>query len=109
MREMSRSQTGDLDIGVMRSTSPAFSNDFRFFPGTELSFGLGFLINEQDLPQGRRRGSLAWAGLSNTYFWIDPQSGICAVLMTQTMPFFDADVVNLLAEFEAAVYAGLDH
>ena len=44
-------------------------------------------------------------GLNNTYFWIDRERGICAVLMTQIRPFFDADVVGLLDEFEQAIYA----
>ncbi|HEY2018601.1 MAG TPA: hypothetical protein VGH38_34085, partial [Bryobacteraceae bacterium] len=56
---------------------------------------------------GRAAGSLAWAGIYNTFFWIDPKSGVCAVLMMQFLPFVDKEAVGLLNDFEHAVYAGL--
>ena len=87
---------------------PTFSNDFDIYPDSTAKFGLGFLINVDDVPGRRRAGSLTWGGLYNTYFWIDPESGICGVLMTQILPFFDAAVVELVAEFETAVYERLD-
>jgi len=34
--------------------------------------GLSFLINTKQGPSGRSAGSLTWAGLANTYFWLDP-------------------------------------
>ncbi len=36
------------------------------------TWGLSFMINDEHAPTGRTAGSLAWAGLANTYFWIDP-------------------------------------
>ncbi len=30
-------------------------------------------------PEGRSAGSLAWAGLANTYFWIDPARNVAGV------------------------------
>ena len=58
------------------------------------------------MPGRRAAGSLAWAGLRNTYYWIDPTRGIAGTLMTQVLPFADPAVLALLAEFETAVYAG---
>jgi CubicO group peptidase (beta-lactamase class C family) len=104
---MTRNQIGDLEVRPMRTVMPEFSNDFALLPGSVSRFGLGFLINETDMPGRRRAGSLAWAGLYNTYFWIDPDSGICGVLMTQVLPFFDADIATLFADFERSVYAHL--
>ena len=49
-------------------------------------------------------GSLAWAGLANSYFWIDPAKQVTGVYATQLLPFFDAKAVRLFEEFEAAVY-----
>ena len=104
---MSRDQIGGLEVVEMKTAMPSFSNDFEIFPDHESSFGLGFQINEEDIPGRRSRGSLAWAGLNNTYFWIDPERDLCGVLLTQILPFYDPAVVDLLVEFEAAIYESL--
>lgn len=72
------------------------------FPGSRDRFGLGFLLNGDEQP-GRSANSLAWAGLYNTYYWVDPARDICGVVMTQILPFYDERVVELLARFEALV------
>ena len=86
------------------SLSPKLSNDFDFMPDSVDKFGLGFLINTDPVPGGRSAGSLAWAGLYNSYYWIDREKDICGVVITQILPFYDADVLELLNEFEKAVY-----
>jgi CubicO group peptidase (beta-lactamase class C family) len=101
---MGKNQIGGLEAGSMRTVMPQFSNDFDFFPGSSDRFGLGFLVNSKPVPRGRAAGSLAWAGLFNTYFWLDPTQDLCGVLMTQVLPFYDARVVELLGDFERAVY-----
>ena len=101
---MGSGQIGDATVGEMRTQMPGFSNDFLVNPGVDSTFGLGFQINTEDVPGGRRAGSLAWAGLYNTYFWIDPDSNLCGVLLTQILPFYDAEVVALLAAFEREAY-----
>ena len=101
---MGQNHIGALNVQVMRSVLPAMSNDFEAFPGMDKKWGLSFLINTQDVPGGRAAGSLAWAGLNNTYFWIDPTSGIAGLLMTQVLPFGDAAVLRLLGAFEQAIY-----
>ena len=68
-------------------------------------WGLGSMLTTQDVPAGRSAGSLSWAGLANTYYWIDPARRITGLLMTQIMPFGDAGVLNLFTEFERAIYA----
>lgn len=104
---MGENQIGDIAVGEMKTRMPNFSNDFDVYPNTVARFGLGFLINEKDIPGRRRSGSLTWAGLYNSYFWIDRKSGICGVLMTQILPFYDPAVVDLLAEFETAIYESI--
>ena len=47
----------------------------------------------------------AWAGVYNTYYWIDPKRNLCAAVMMQFLPFADKDGVGLLEDFEHAVYA----
>ena len=61
-------------------------------------------INEEEAPTGRSVGSLAWAGLANTYFWIDPRRRVTGVLLTQLLPFADTEVLRLFGQFEGGVY-----
>jgi methyl acetate hydrolase len=81
------------------------SNDVELFPGMRKGWGLSFLINDEDVPGGRAAGSLAWAGLANTYYWIDPKRDRAGVIATQQLPFADPRVLDVLAAFERAVYA----
>ena len=92
----------------MVSAMPALSNTFEAFPGMVKKWGLSFLINTADNPGGRKAGSLAWAGLNNTYFWIDPASGLAGLVMAQVLPFGDATVLGLLDAYEKGVYRGRD-
>jgi methyl acetate hydrolase len=101
---LTKNQIGDLPAGVMRSVMPELSGDVDFFPGMDLRWSHALLINMQDVPDRRRAGSLAWAGLSNSYFWIDPASRVTGVIMMQFYPFADPAAVALLGEFERGVY-----
>ena len=71
-------------------------------------WGLSFLINTAKTPEGRSPGSLAWAGLANTYFWIDPARDVAGVILMQVLPFADGKCLEAFAGFERGVYAGLD-
>ena len=55
-------------------------------------------------PTGRSAGSLAWAGLANTYFWIDRSKRVCGVFASQLLPFYDDTAIDLLGQFETSVY-----
>ena len=99
---MSANAMGDLVCGPLKTAAPAFSDDVDFIAG--MQWGLSFLINPQPLPTGRAAGSLAWAGLANSYFWIDPARQVAGVYATQLLPFFDEKAVRLFQEFETAVY-----
>ena len=103
---MSTNQTGDLQAGKMRSFQPNFSSDVDFHPGESDRHTFGFLLNQKAYPGGRSAGSLAWAGLANTFYWIDPKRNLCAILMMQFLPFVDQEAIGLLGEFERSVYAG---
>ncbi len=107
VQAMSQNQMGALDVRLLRTAIPPYSNDAEFFPGMVKKWGLGFMINTERVPGGRSAGSLAWAGLGNTYFWIDPAKRIAGVIMTQIVPFADAKVLDLFGKFERAVYASL--
>jgi CubicO group peptidase (beta-lactamase class C family) len=104
---MSRNHMGELRVAPLRTVNALRSNDAEFFPGVPKSWGLGFMINHDQAPTGRSAGSLAWAGLSNCYFWIDPAAGIGGVYMTQILPFADVKSLPLFLDFDTAIYRSL--
>ncbi len=104
---MTRNAMGELDVRLLKTAVPAYSNDAEFFPGMVKKWGLGFMISPEPVAGGRSAGSLAWAGLGNTYFWIDPARNIAGVILMQLIPFADPAALRLLDGFEQAVYAAL--
>ncbi len=102
---MATIQTGSLSCGKLKTARPAISSDVDFHPGFKDGFGFGFLINSKGYEGGRSAGSLAWAGIANTYFWIDPRKGVAGVILMQYLPFADKEALAVLGDFERAVYA----
>ena len=102
---MEVNQIGAATAGKMKSYLPATSSDVDIQPGATEKWGLGFLINTTAYPGGRAAGSLAWAGLYNTFYWIDPKRRRCGVLMMAFLPFVDKEAVGLLGDFERSVYS----
>ena len=102
--EMSKNAMGDAKVCLLKTAAPPFSNDAEFFPGMDKQWGLSFMINNEDAPTGRSAGSLAWAGLANTYYWIDQKKGVGGVYATQVLPFADVKSLPLFHAFESAVY-----
>jgi methyl acetate hydrolase len=105
---MGQNHIGDLNMTKIISALPAFTNDVDLYPDMEKKWGLSFLINTARTPEGRSPGSLAWAGLANTYFWIDPSRDVTGVILMQLLPFADKKCLEAFAGFESGVYAGLD-
>ena len=105
IQSMSRNQIGALNVRRMISNSPAVTRDFGFHIEAEDKFGLGFQINPVAYKNGRAANSMTWAGVFNTFFWIDLKSKLCAVVLMQSSPFFDEPAIKTLHEFEAAVYS----
>ena len=104
---MSKNAMGSLRVEMLRTQNPALSADAEFFVGAPKTWGLSFMINEEAAPTGRSAGSLAWAGLANTYFWIDPKKSIAGVIMMQTLPFVEPKSIALFTAYEKSVYASL--
>ena len=104
---MSRNQMGEIRVCELKTAIPPLSNDAEFFPGTPKSWGLSFMINDEEAPTGRSAGSLGWAGLANSFFWIDPTKGIGGAYLTQVLPFIDEKAFPLYIAFESAAYDAL--
>ena len=99
-------QLGDLTFPAEIPTAdPPITDTLRVGPGW--TWGYGLLINNEDVPGGRRAGTGAWAGLFNTHFFIDRTTGVCASIYTNSLPFIAPGAWGLYGEFEQAVYAGL--
>lgn len=106
VREAFTNQIGDLWFPAeIRTADPATSGDLVAGPG--MTWGWGLLLNTTARPGMRRTGSGAWAGLFNTYFWVDPTTGITGALYTQSLPFLDPEALRVFADFERALYGAV--
>jgi len=105
---MGQNHIGDIESGILKTTMPMRSNDVDLFPGISLKWGLAYMINTRPGPNGRSAGSLTWAGLYNTYFWIDPTRRVAGTIMTQILPFADTRTLAVLGRFERGIYEALN-
>jgi len=101
--EMVRNQLEEISVVEQPGANPALSNAFPAGAGRD-GFGLGFQISVDDADDRRAPGSLSWAGLANTHFWIDLDTGIGVVLLFQVFPFYDDAVIEIMDGFERALY-----
>jgi methyl acetate hydrolase len=105
---MGQNHIGDLNMTRMTSAVAFATNDVDLYPDMVKKWGLSFLINTAKTPEGRSPGSLAWAGLANTYYWIDPARDVTGVILMQVLPFADSKCLEAFAGLERGVYAGLE-
>jgi CubicO group peptidase (beta-lactamase class C family) len=104
---LTSNQLGNVLVSLQDEPTPTLARAFPLGAGRD-GFGLGFQVTgEHDDPGVRRPGSLSWAGIFNTEFWIDPASGVGAVLLMQYLPFYDDAAIATLTGFEQRVYEGI--
>jgi len=107
VRLMGQNNTGNVRVELQPAAIPALSEPFPLGAGRD-TYGLGFQITGAHSDAFTRSpGSMSWAGIFNTEFWIDPERGIGGVLLMQYLPFYDADAIETLQGFEHRVYEGL--
>jgi CubicO group peptidase (beta-lactamase class C family) len=77
---------------------------------SEDKFGYGFLLTSSRGNEAftKKPGSFSWAGIFNTYYWVDPSSGISAVILMQVLPFGDKNCLEILSKFENLIYQNLE-
>ncbi len=100
---MGQNHIGAVTVPALKSVLPR-SADFTFIADGRDKWGLGFLITADQVQGKRSPGSLSWAGINNTYFWIDPIRGIAGVIMMQYLPFADAMALAVHDAFERGAY-----
>ena len=86
---------------------PSLSNAGEFFPGIEKGWAYTFMTNREEAPSGRPAGSLMWAGLANSFFWIDRRNGVGGYWATQILPFQYIASYPGFVDFETALYRSL--
>ena len=101
--EMTADQMNGLSFERMVTVVPPLSADVVLPKGTTHSFA--FVRSEADVPNARRAGSQSWAGVCNTHYWIDPESDMAAVIMTQSLPFVEEPYLRTYRAYEEALYA----
>ena len=110
-QDMLATMTSDLMQGLvfekMCTIVPPTTADVDPFPGTKVTHSFAFLRNEEQILGKRSAGSLTWAGVLNTHYWLDPAKGIAAVIMTQSLPFVEERFMNTYDSYEKAVYANI--
>jgi len=97
-------QIGDMSLPVMKSLAQDIAVDVELFPGYRKTHTAGFVRMEAAVPGMRSVGSLTWAGVCNTHYWIDPAKDLTAVLMTQSLPFCEPRFMQVYEKFEREVY-----
>lgn len=107
IEQMGQSGSNGIKVKLMHSTNKLLSEDFPLGAGVD-TYALGFQRTEvQAAPDLRSVGSLSWAGIYNTEFWIDPQQQVGAVLLMQYLPFYDKTAIDVLQGFERRIYQHL--
>jgi methyl acetate hydrolase len=103
-KSMLEVHTGNVVVGVQKTTNPGLSLDFPVGAGED-KWGLGFQLAmpKSPKPNARGTGSYTWAGIFNTHFWGDPTRDIGVIFMTQTLPFYDEGAMRTMAGFEELV------
>jgi CubicO group peptidase (beta-lactamase class C family) len=100
--QMSQNAIGDLHVELQPDADPRFTRPFPRGAGKD-KFGLGFQIAAA-MDGVRSPGTISWAGLYNTQFWVDPEKQFGAVHMMQLLPFYDDGALRALRGFEQAIY-----
>jgi len=101
---MAQNQIGEMTLPALTTLNPQLVAPNTVLPGGVDAFGLGFALNRKPRASGRGVGTISWAGVFNTFFWIDQERDVCAVLLVQMLPFGDPGPTRLVEEFDRAIY-----
>lgn len=91
-------------VGMLPGVIASLSNDAEFFPGLAKGWSYTFMTVEEEAPTGRPAGAIGWAGLANSFFWIDRANGFGGYWATQILPFGDPVSFSGYLDFETAAY-----
>lgn len=75
--------------------------------GDNLQWSNALCLNTLDWPGRRKKLSAFWFGWAGTYYFLDPTTGVAAVLGSQVIPTRDKEVIRLWIKLEETLYANL--
>ena len=101
---MFQNNIGDIKPAALATVMPTLSNTADMSFGNKATFGLGLLIHTDGIDGGRKANAGSWAGLFNSYYWVDREAGTYGIFGTQVLPFYDGVAIETLLELEQAVY-----
>jgi CubicO group peptidase (beta-lactamase class C family) len=104
VNSMFENNIGDVQPAALATVMPTLSNIADLSFGEKATFGLGLLIHSDGIDGGRKANTGSWAGLFNSYYWVDREAGTYGIFGTQVLPFYDGVAIETLLEFEQAVY-----
>lgn len=106
LRALTTNQLGNLLVQLQPTAEPEAARPFPLGAGMD-GWSLGFQVASSPPAGAHRRsaGSYSWAGFFNTFFWVDPDKKVAAVLLMQMLPFYDERAIAVLQGFEERVYA----
>ncbi len=91
-------------VGMLPGVIASLSNNAEFFPGLAKGWSYTFMTVEEEAPTGRPKGAIGWAGLANSFYWIDRANGFGGYWATQILPFGDPVSFPGYLDFETAAY-----
>ena len=108
VKMMGQNQIGSIFVERQPDADKQRTRPFPLGAGKD-KFGLGFQIasNDPAMAKFRSPGSMSWAGIFNTEFWVDPVKHVGGVQMMQVLPFYDDGAIRTLRGFEETVYREL--
>ena len=107
VKQMTTNQIGELNVPFQPTFNPSIIAPNEWFPGIEKKWGYSFMINSEDVPNRRTKGSCAWSGIMNTFFWFDQQKDIGGTIMMQIAPCYHEKPKQVLKRFEEAIYKSI--
>ena len=104
VQTMLSSVNKEIKMKNLETSSPPLTEDMIIMAGIEKSWSPGFMINHETSQSGRPENSAGWAGLFNSFFWIDTQNNMVSVILMQMLPFLEKGCVETLEDFESSIY-----
>ncbi|KAF2110203.1 phosphatidylinositol-glycan biosynthesis class S protein-domain-containing protein [Lophiotrema nucula] len=72
-------------------------------------WGLSMFLTIAPGDSGRGANTGWWAGLANSFFWVDREKGVAGVIAGQVVPFGDGKVIPAWFGVEKAIYDNLEN
>jgi CubicO group peptidase (beta-lactamase class C family) len=108
MAALTHNQIGDLVVEQQPVFDKERSRPYPLGAGSD-KWSLGFQVAAPRASSANRRspGSYSWAGINNTFFWVDPVRQIGVIVLMQVLPFYDERAMAVLGGVEEVVYQHL--